>query len=148
MPVSQAVDNGLSLFVFRFYDRVGEEDVTGAIDAVAAEADHAGTYRSLLIFERSTDLSELTLEALGRIKEQMKLVYGRVSVRRRAGAAVLDSSFDAKAIMPLWDALCEGDPDLELQYELFTDLEPARRWLGIGREECAELVGRTGGTAA
>jgi len=148
MPVSQAVDNGLSLFAFRFYDRVGEEDVNEAIEAVAAAADHAGTYRSLLIFERSTDLSELTPDALARIKERMKLVYGRVSVRRRAGAAVLDASYDAKTIMPLWDALCEGDPELALHYELFTELEPARRWLGIGREECAELVWRTGGTAA
>ncbi len=148
MPVIQAVDNALSLFVFRFHGPVTEEEVASAIDAAAAEADHAGTYRSLLIFEQSTGLSELTSGALKRIKERMKLVYGRVSVRRRAGAAVLDSSFDAKAIMPLWGALCESDPELGLHYELFTDLEPARRWLGIEREEAAALLDRVGVAAA
>lgn len=135
MPVYHHVDNALELITVRFCDNVTERQISELIGNLSREVDQGGSYRSLLIFERAADLSELNREALESIKDEMKALHRDRQMERRAGAAVLDSSHDAKLILPLWNALCAEDTELDLHYDSFTTLAPALGWLDIPAEQ-------------
>ncbi len=130
MPISYSVDKDLELFVLRFSGSVTTEQVRSAIAEVGQELGEDGSYRSLLIFDSSTDLSTIDKDALQRIQETSRdtLYRGR---SRRSGAAMVNGSQDARLIMPLWNALCHSDPEIDLHFDIFTDLEPALSWLDI-----------------
>ena len=102
----------------------------GACLGFLASCSLSGSYRSLLIFDSSTDLSTIDKDALQRIQETSRdtLYRGR---SRRSGAAMVNGSQDARLIMPLWNALCHSDPEIDLHFDIFTDLEPALAWLDI-----------------
>jgi len=143
MPVSHVVDNDLELLVVRISGRVSEDQVTTAIARMSGEVNHVGAYRSLVIFERQADLSDLDTNALAAIRTAMKAFYRRLKLRRRAGAAVVDSSHDAKMILPLWNAICKTDRELDLHYTLFDEAGPALVWLGIPGDSGTAVVSQT-----
>ena len=130
MPISYNVENDLELFVLRFSGSVTTEQVRSAIAEIAQQLGEGGSYRSLLIFSSSTDLSTIDKEALQRIQETSRdtLYRGR---SRRNSAAMVNGSQDARLIMPLWNALCHSDPEIDLHFDIFTDLEAALAWLDI-----------------
>ena len=144
MPVYHHVDNALELIMVRFSDNVTERQISELIDGLSREVRQGGNYRSLLIFERKTDLSELDHQALEKIKEEMKGLHRDRQMGRRASAAVLDSSHDAIIILPLWNALCAEDTELDLHYDTFKRLAPALNWLEVPEEEGLAIAKRTG----
>ena len=66
----------------------------------------------------------------------------QLRLRRRAGAVVLNGSYDAKVILPLWNALCGVEPDPDFHFELFEEIEPALEWLGIPAAHGASVIER------
>lgn len=143
MPVIHAVDHDLELFVVRFLGRVTTDQIIDAMSGLTELADDGRSFRSLLIFERGTDLSEIGPAALQTIREQMANLYARLHLKRRAGAAMLDDSKDAKMIMPLWNALCRVETEPDLHYEIFDEIEPAISWLEVPKDSGLAIITRT-----
>ena len=143
MPVMLTVDNDLELFVLRFFGHVTEKQVVETVAAMGEAVDHVSSYRSLLLFEPKTDLSEMSRAALQTIRGETKAFYQRRQLGRRAGAAVLDDSEDAKLILPLWNALCRTDPEFDLHYETFNSVEDALSWLDIPKETGMTVIAST-----
>jgi hypothetical protein len=151
MPVSYVVDNELDLFVIRPSGRITKREVTETVTGLSESARQGGTYRSLLVFEPATDLSNFDAKALSASCAAVKTIYRRRRLRRRAGAAVADASHDARLILPLWNAICEHelalkphDLELDLRYTLFEEVEAALAWLDIPVDVGAAAVARAG----
>lgn len=134
MPISHNVDNDLELFVARFSGEVTESQIREAIAGISAALVPNSSYRSLLIFDRRTDLSTVDNDALERLREIARNALHR-GRQRRSGAAMVDGSQDAKLIMPLWNAICDGDLEFDMHFDMFPDLESALDWLQIPYEQ-------------
>lgn len=131
MPAVQIIDNEFSLFALRLSGTVTVHQLTDVLAEFSATAVDGGGYHVLLIFDHDVDLSQMNTVALATLQNMGKTVYRKLHVVRLAGAAVQDGSADAKLILPLWNALCQTDSDIDLTYKLFDRLEPALAWLGI-----------------
>ena len=135
MPISHSVDERFDVFVMRFSGEVTEAQVCDSITSIAADLPPKGSYRSLLIFDRSTDLSAIDKDVLQSIQEHARDTLYRIPDRkRRGGAAVIDGSLDAKFILPLWNALSQGDSEIDMHFDIFTRIDSALDWLEIPRE--------------
>lgn len=119
----------------RFSGAVTEAQICDAIARVAAELPPDGSYRSLLIFDRSTDLSSIDKDVLQSVQDRARDTLYRIPDRkRRGGAAMIDGSLDAKFILPLWNALSHSDPEIDMHYDIFTNMDSALNWLEIPQE--------------
>ena len=141
MPVSHSVDEDLELFVMRLSGHVTEAQVCDAIAGIAAELPPYGNFRSLLIFDRSADLSSIDKDVLQSIQDcALDTLYSSPERRRRGGAAMIDGSLDAKFILPLWNALSHSDPEIDMHYDIFTTLDSALNWLEIPKGQGLSLI--------
>ncbi len=137
------MDEVHEVFAYRFVETVSAEEVKRAVAEVGAAVARPGRFRSLQFFEPTTDLSDLSVGDLRDVKAHMKAVYGRAGLRLGASAVVVDSSYDASLIMPLWEALCDEDPELQIEHRFFHDVQPACAWLKLSPEVGRSLFART-----
>jgi hypothetical protein len=131
MPVHHLVENRTQLLVFHFFGDVAYQQVAEAAQAIAQSSKPAATYRSLLVFDGSTDLSKIGRQELQAIKSIMNTTHDEASMQRPAGAIVIDGSLDAGIIMPLWKAICDEDTETEIHYRFFIEVTPALAWLDV-----------------
>ena len=143
MPANHAIDEDLGLFVMRLTGRVTAADVAAAITGIAELTTSARPVSSLLIFDSSTDLSEINPDEIKSLREAAIDLYRRIKVKRGAGAAVLAGSQDARIMMPFWNALCLTETDPDLGYEFFNDAKAAIDWLGLPEDATLAAVKRT-----
>ena len=148
MPISYSVDERLEFFVMRFSGGVTEAEICDSIARLAADLPPDGSFRSLLIFDRSTDLSAIDKEVLQSVQDLARDTLYRVPHRkRRGGAAMIDGSLDAKFILPLWNALCHSDAEIDMHFDIFTNLDSALDWLDVPHGQGISLVRGTAQTA-
>ena len=148
MPVSHSVEEDLELFVMRLSGHVTEAQVCDAIARIAAELPPYGNFRSLLIFDRSADLSAIDKDVLQSIQDCARdTLYSSPERKRRGGAAMIDGSLDAKFILPLWNALCHSDAEIDMHIDIFTNLDAALNWLEIPQGQGLSLARGTEQTA-
>jgi hypothetical protein len=144
MPVKVAVENRdkLRFVVFRYSGHIDPADVLASATRALSNLAPDQPYRELLIFKHDTDLSNFDPESLATLYRKCDELYRKLKLGPRIAAAVLDASVDAKLIMPLFNAvsLTVGGPDLS--FELFTDVEPALKRLGVPVEEGLMIVAR------
>ena len=141
MPVSHSVEEDLELFVMRLSGHVTEAQVCDAIASIAAELPPHGNFRSLLIFDRSADLSSIDKDVLQSIQDcALDTLYSSPERKRRGGAAMIDGSLDAKFILPLWNALCHSDAEIDMHIDIFTNLDAALNWLEIPQGQGLSLA--------
>jgi hypothetical protein len=131
VPVRYKVLSAHDLFVMRFSKRVTEDEVVETISHMKEMASGTGIWRSLTLFERTVDLSDLDVPALKTISQKSLEMYRELGLRRATSAAVIDGSADARMIMPLYNALCERQADIDLSFDLFVDMNVALDWLGL-----------------
>lgn len=143
MPANHAIDKDLGLFVMRLTGRVTAPDVAAAIAGLAELTSCARQVSSLLIFDSSTDLSEINPDEIKSLRDAAIDLYRQTKVRRRAGAAVLDGSQDARIMMPFWNALCLTETEPALHYEFFNDTDAAIAWLGLPGDATRTAAKRT-----
>jgi hypothetical protein len=143
MPVSYAVDNDLEIVVVRLSGRIAKYEVMEAAAEMSRAMSPDRAYRSLLVFESTADLSEMDAGALVEIHAASKATARQRQQRPRARAAVADPAHDARLILPLWNALCETDPEPDLRYTLFEAAEAALAWLGIPEAEGLAAIAGT-----
>lgn len=141
MPINHSVNERLELFVMRFSGTVTEAEICASIARVAADLPPDGSFRSLLIFDRSTDLSAIDKDVLQSVQDRARDTLYRIPHReRRGGAAMIDGSLDAKFILPLWNALSHSDPEIDMHYDIFTTLDSALNWLEIPKGQGLSLI--------
>ncbi len=143
MPAIHAIDKDLGLFVLRFSGRVTAPEVAAAISGLGELTKRAEPACSLLIFEGNTDLSEINPDEIKSFRDAATNLYRQMKVQRRAGAAVLDGSQDARIMMPFWNAICLTESDPDLHYEFFNDTAAAVDWLGLPRDAALAVAKRT-----
>lgn len=143
MPTIHATDQDLGLFILRFSGRVTTPEVTAAISDLGELTNRVEAACSLLIFESNTDLSEISHEEIKSFRDAVTNLYRQTKTRRRAGAAVLNGSQDARIMMPFWNALCLTETGPDLRYEFFNDIAAAIDWLGLSRNAALAVVRRT-----
>ena len=143
MPAIHAIDKDLGLLVIRFSRRVATPEIIAAISAVAELTHGDAPVCSLLIFESSTDLSEINPSEIKSFRERAAQEYRETKAQRRAGAAVLDGSQDARIMMPFWNALCLTESDPDLSYEFFNTVDAAIDWLGLPKDAALAVARRT-----
>jgi hypothetical protein len=131
MPVEYLVEDDLDLLAYRFHNKVTVRNVAGAITGVTARMTPGRTYRSLLVFHKTTDLSDIGPADLRVIKAFMQQAYDQASITRPDGAIVVDGSLDARFITPLWKAICDADDAIDVHYRFFIDVGPALAWLDV-----------------
>lgn len=140
MPVQYLVEQKAGLLAFRFSGNVTLQDIERAIGRVAEDATPGITYRSLLVFHGSTDLSRIGPDELNHIKSVLRVSYDDAPIERPAGAIVVDGSLDAKIITPLWKAMCDADSELDVHYRFFIDIAPALAWLDVVETPALEAI--------
>lgn len=143
MPIARMVDDDLNLMVFRFFDRVTGDELIDAIRRADRGLDPATRYNSLLVFDSFVDLSDLKVIALREAKQALKTVCRRAGMRPRIEVAVIDGSADARLILPLWSALCDADPDLDVHHRHFDSVEQACACLDVSVDACTTMLSRT-----
>lgn len=131
MPVQHLVENRAQLLAFHFFGDVTYGQVDAATQAILASASPGITYRSLLVFDGSTDLSKIGRKELSAIKSVMNTAHEKSSIHRPAGAIVIDGSLDAAIIMPVWKSICDADTEVEIRYRFFIEVTPAFAWLDV-----------------
>lgn len=131
MPVQHLVENKARLLAFHFLGDVTYDQVEDAVKAVAETAAPGIRYCSLLVFDGSTDLSKIGLDALRAIKTVMTFCSQESAMQRPAGAIVIDGSLDARIIMPLWKEICDAETDIDIHYRFFIEVAPALAWLDV-----------------
>ena len=144
MPVQTCIDENGSLVVFRFHEGVTTQQVLTASAETAAAVDGSAAFSSLLLFEAGVDLSEIDAEAINAIRQNREREFRDFGLTRRAGAAVVDGSLDARLVLKLWNALCDCDPEIDLSFKLFDKAGPALEWLGIPAARAEPVIERTG----
>jgi len=145
MPVAVAVggDDAHCIAAYRFFGPVTLDDIFRSSKRVYAQLKAGVPYRALLVFEESTDLSELDQDVLAEILAFGESEYRRHHLGPRAGAAVLNGSTDAKLLMPLFNAIGLTRGGVDLSFKLFQDLELALSYLGIPLETGKVLIAET-----
>ncbi len=131
MTVRYLADDDARLLAYRFSNDISPVDIVGAVTQAARDAKRNIQYRSLLVFDHSTDLSRIGPAELNTVKSAMKSAYGKSGIRPLQGAIVVDHSLDARIITPLWKAICEADSEVQIHYRFFIDVGPALAWLDI-----------------
>jgi len=130
MPVKTTVENPHRLFVSYWFGRITEADMLRAIAELADGANGSGTYRGLVVFAPRVDLSEWSSDVLTKARAAAKASFVRLGLGRGASAAVLHGGVDAGLVMPLWNALCDTDPEIDLGFTFFHEIETALDYLG------------------
>ncbi|MDE3115012.1 MAG: hypothetical protein KGL26_05360 [Pseudomonadota bacterium] len=144
MPIKIAIENqgDLRLAVYRYSGHVRLDEVPDSITRAVSQFAPNQPFRELLIFEHDSDLSDFDPTSLEAVYRACAELYRRLQLGLRTAAAMLDESMDAKIIMPLFNALslASGGPDLG--FKLFTDIEPALKWLGVPTKEGLKIIAR------
>ena len=144
MPIKVAVENRdeLRLIVYRYSGHIDQASVLASVThGVSHFASHQ-PYRELLIFEHDTDLSGLNAEALTALHRKCEDLHQALNPGSRTAAAMVDNSADAKMIMPLFNALSLKAGGTDFGFELFAEVEPALRRLGVAVEEGLKIAAR------
>jgi len=131
MPVVARTDEARTFLVVRYCDRVTTEQVLAVSADTARMMTRETSFSTLLIFDATVDLSDFNASVIDHIRKNRDSELASFGLRRRAGAAVVDSSVDANMVMPLWNALNEVDPNNNLHFELFKTVGPALNWLEV-----------------
>jgi hypothetical protein len=139
MPLNVAVANDHKLFITYNYGRVSLAEVWVAADRVAALATGSGTYRGLAIFERDVDLSEWDGVALRDMLQRAAAIYRRLGLQRGESAAVVNFVPEAQNVMRLWNALGAFNRDIDMAFNIFWDVKPALRFLGVPPDVLARV---------
>lgn len=147
MPVLSAMNDDKSFLVMRFFGKVSMEQILAADAASAEQLTHSGPFVTLLIFETPIDLSTLDTAALNAIRKSRAGELRSHGLKRRAGAAVYDSSVQASVILRLWNALCDCDSEQDLHFELFESADQALDWLGIAADAAEGVIEQTDPTS-
>jgi len=144
MPIKFAVENrdDLRLVVYRYSGHIHPKDVLDSLTRAVSQLAPNQPYHELLIFEHDSDLSDFDSASLARLYQDSSELYRKRNLGPRTAAAMLDASMDAKIIMPLFNALSLKGGGVALGFELFTEVEPALRWLGIPIDKGMEIVAR------
>jgi hypothetical protein len=140
MPVSYAVDNDLKIFVHYYFGKVTGRDLVDLVSGLANGVTGDGTYRGFAIFEENVDLSDLDADSLNAVRNESKACFLRLGLARGPSAAVVDGAAEAKLIMPLWNALCDADPEFDHRFTLFVEVAPALEFLGVPLDRAAGLI--------
>jgi len=144
MPVATSVDDSGSFFVARFYDVVTTDQILAASVESAKTLTRDGSFTTLLVFDPNVDLSDIDAEAMNAIRSRREREFHDHGLTRRAGAAVVDGSLDARLVLKLWNALDDTDPDFDLSFETFHEVGPALECLGIPAARGEPVIERTG----
>jgi hypothetical protein len=144
MAIKVAVENRdeLRFAVYRYSGHINMLDVLASVTRATTQFGPNQPYSELLIFQHDTDLSNWDPESLATLYRKADELYSKLKLGPRTAAAVLDDSLDAKIIMPLFNALSLARGGADLRFELFTDVEPALKRLGIPVEEGLKIVAR------
>ena len=142
MPLNYAFDEELGLLSVRYSGLIQVEEIIDAIPAMGELATQSPSYAVLLLFDDKVDLSTIGMDELKRIKQTEQDAYRDLKLKRRASAAVLARSVDARVLMPLWNALSEIDTEPGFRYKAFRQPEEAFDWLGVPRDRGRELIAR------
>lgn len=140
MPVEYLVEDDLDLLAYRFHNKVTVRDVAIAVTGTTSRTTPGQTYRSLLVFHKTTDLSDIGPAELRVIKALMQQAYEEASITRPEGAIVVDGSLDAKIITPLWKAICDADEAIDVHYRFFIEVSPALAWLDVVETPALETL--------
>jgi hypothetical protein len=144
MPVISVADAAGELLVVRYFGSLTAEAILASNAESAGMVTRSGPFATLLIFESSVDLSTIDAAAVKTIRQTRKQQFLDYGLQRRAGAAVVEAAQDANLLLPLWNALSDTDPEVDLRVKLFHDFGPALAWLGIDAALAMPLVARTG----
>lgn len=144
MPVISVADTAGELLVVRYFGSLTTEQILASNVESAGIVTRSGPFSTLLIFESSADLSTIDAAAVKTIRQNRKQQIQAYGLQRRAGAAVVDAAQDASLLLPLWNALSDTDPELDMRVELFHDFDAALAWLGFDAALAMPLVARTG----
>jgi len=144
MPVISVADAAGELLVVRYFGRLTADAILASNAESAGKVTRSAPFATLLIFESSVDLSTVDAAAVKTIRQTRKQQFQDYGLQRRAGAAVVEAAQDANLLLPLWNALSDTDPEVDLRVKLFTDFAPALAWLGIDAALAMPLVAQTG----
>lgn len=144
MPVATSVDDDGSFVVFRFHEKVTTSDVLAASAETAKRATRDGEFVTLLLFEAGVDFSDIDADSINAIRSNREREFHDFGLKRRAGAAVVDGSLDARVVLKLWNAICDCDPDFDLSFQTFDQPSPALEWLDIPAARADPVISRTG----
>jgi hypothetical protein len=144
MPVISVADAAGELLVVRYFGRLTAETILASNAENAGKVTRSAPFATLLIFESSVDLSTVDAAAVKTIRQTRKQQFQDYGLQRRAGAAVVEAAQDANLLLPLWNALSDTDPEVDLRVKLFNDFAPALDWLGIDAALAMPLVSQTG----
>jgi hypothetical protein len=142
MPIKFAVEDraDLALVVYQYSGHIGLKDVLNSVTRAVSGFGPNRPYRELLIFEHDSDLSDFDSNSLALLYRDSAELYRKLNLGPRTAAAVLDESMDAKLIMPLFNALSLKAGMADLSFKLFTDVEPALKWLGVPVNEGPKII--------
>ena len=144
MPVVTSVADDGSFVAFRFHKKISTDDVLAASAEMAKKVTRDGEFVSLLLFEAGVDLSDIDADSINAIRSNRQRELLDFGLKRRAGAAVVDGSIDAKFVLKLWNAICDCDPDIDLSFQTFGEPGPALEWLDVPAAHAGPVIGRTG----
>ncbi len=144
MPVKAAVENcgEHRLVVYRYSGRNQPDVVLASVARALSQLAPAQSYREIVIFDRDTDLSDLDQKSLADLHGRVAALFRQRKLGSRMAVAVIDHSHDAKLILPLFNALSLASGGADLSFELFNDIEPALKRLGIPLEEGLKAIAR------
>jgi len=144
MPIKFAVENrdDFRLAVYRYSGHIRLEEILDSLTRAVSRFAPRQSYRELLIFEHDSDLSAFDAASLATVYQECAKLYRKLKLGPRTAAAMLDESMDAKLIMPLFNALSLAGGGPDLAFKLFTEVEPALKWLGVPVEKGLKIVGR------
>lgn len=145
MPIKIAVENrdDLRFAVCRYSGHIDPSDALAVLMHGLSKFPPNQPYRELLIFERDTDLSDFDAKTLAMLYREGGEIHRAMKLGPRTAATVLDGSADAKIILPLFNALSSiGGGGTDLSFELFREVEPALKCLGIPLDEGLKIVAR------
>lgn len=134
---------GLSFLVLRFSGSVDAVELSDAAARTLESLPPGTPYRSLIVFDPDTELSELNNSALEGIHVRSEEIRRRRNLGPRMGAAALNDSADAMMIAPLYNAVNLARASEDLGLELFKDLHAALDHLGIPLNKGLEVLART-----
>lgn len=143
MPIKIAVENRdeLRFVVCRFSGHIAPTEAFAVLMRGVSQFPPNQPYRELLIFEPDTDLSDFDAKTLKTLYQKSEEIHRARKLGPRTAATVLDGSVEAQIILPLFNAL-SSTGGTDLSFELFNDVEPALKHLGIPLDEGLKIVAR------